>query len=176
MPRRSSHSSMAKRKHRKRYRGPDLTSHLGLEIGDRLNLDAGEFDERGLSVAELDGAPVTIAGAIPGEQVSARVVKLYRDRVATLADSVTMPSEHRVEPECRYFGECSGCQWQHIDYSKQLVIKRASVIQCSQFLRSTARHPSAGNSAFSETIRVPKPCAFHRRSRRREWRCRLHEC
>ena len=119
---------MAKRKHRKRYRGPDLTSHLGLEIGNELALDAGEFDERGLTVAEVDGAPVTIAGAIPGERVSVRVVKVYRDRVATRVEKISARSEHRVDPECRYFGECSGCQWQHINYGEQLAMKRSAVI------------------------------------------------
>ena len=118
---------MAKRKHRKRYRGPDLTSHLGLEIGDELNFDAGEFDERGLAVAEVDGAPATIAGAIPGERLSTRVVKVYRDRVATRVEKISARSQHRVDPECRYFGECSGCQWQHIDYGEQLAIKRSAV-------------------------------------------------
>ena len=150
---------MAKRKHRKRYRGPDLTSHLGLEVGDRLILDAGEFDERGLSVAELDGAPITIAGAIPGEQVSARVVKIYRDRVATLTDSVTTPSEHRVEPECRYFGECSGCQWQHIDYSKQLEIKRASVI------RALSSYDQLRNVQVLETLPSPKRFGYRNHAR-----------
>ena len=159
MPKRSSDPSMAKRKHRKRYRGPDLTSHLGLEVGDRLILDAGEFDERGLSVAELDGAPVTIAGAIPGEQVSARVVKIYRDRVATLTDSVTTPSEHRVEPECRYFGECSGCQWQHIDYPKQLEIKRASVI------RALSSYDQLRNVQVLETLPSPRRFGYRNHAR-----------
>ncbi len=118
---------MAKRKRRNRYRGPDLTSHLGVEIGDTLTLEAGEFDERGLAISDYDGAPVTIAGAIPGETVSVTVIKVYQDRVATRVDSVCEPSKNRVEPECRYFGECSGCQWQHIDYGRQLEIKHQIV-------------------------------------------------
>lgn len=119
---------MAKRKHRKRYSGPDLTSHLGLEVGDQLTLDADEFDERGLAVSEFQGASVTIAGAIPGERVTVRIAKIYRDRVATRAETVSTRSEHRVTPECRYFGECSGCQWQHINYGEQLAMKRSAVI------------------------------------------------
>ena len=150
---------MAKRKHRKRYRGPDLTSHLGLEIGDKLTLDAGEFDERGLSVAELDGAPVTITGAIPGERVSARVVKIYRDRVATLVENVTTTSEHRVNPECRYFGECSGCQWQHIDYSEQLKIKRASVIN------ALSAYDQLRDAQVLETLASPKRFGYRNHAR-----------
>ncbi len=123
---------MAKRKRRNRYRGPDLTTHLGLEVGETLTLEAGEFDERGLATSDYKGAPVTIAGAIPGETVSASVVKVYRDRIATLVDDISTKSVYRVEPECRYFGKCSGCQWQHIDYVRQLEIKRELVIAALQ--------------------------------------------
>lgn len=123
---------MAKRKRRNRYRGPDLTTHLGLEIGETLTLEAGEFDERGLATSDYKGAPVTIAGAILGETVSASVVKVYRDRIATLVDDVSTRDVNRVEPECRYFGKCSGCQWQHIDYVRQLEIKRDLVIAALQ--------------------------------------------
>ena len=118
---------MAKRKNRKRNQGPDVTTHLDLGVGETLTLDAGEFDERGLATANYQGAPVTISGAIPGESVTASIVKVYRDRIATLVKSVDVASEHRVTPECRYFGACSGCQWQHISYGRQLEIKRSLV-------------------------------------------------
>ena len=151
--------TMAKRKHRKRYRGPDLTSHLGLEVGDTLTLDAGEFDDRGLTTAVIEDAPVTIAGAVPGERVKARVVKIYRDRVATLVESVDAESEFRVDAQCRYFGECSGCQWQHIDYPRQLEIKRDIVT------RALADYESLRTVEVAETLPSPKRFAYRNHAR-----------
>ena len=151
--------AMAKRKHRKRYRGPDLTSHLGLEVGDTLTLDAGEFDDRGLSTADIEDAPVTIAGAVPGERVKARVVKIYRDRVATLVESVDAESEFRVDAQCRYFGECSGCQWQHIDYARQLEIKRDIVT------RALADYESLRTVEVAETLPSSKRFAYRNHAR-----------
>ena len=150
---------MAKRKHRKRYRGPDLTSHLGLEIGDEIDLETGEFDERGLATAEYNGAPVTISGAIPGERVSARVVKVFHDRVACLAEKITVASEHRVNPECRYFGECSGCQWQHIDYAAQLRMKRSAVI------RALSSYTGFGDVEVLDTVPSPKQYRYRNHAR-----------
>lgn len=150
---------MAKRKHRKRYRGPDLTSHLGLEVGDEIDLETGEFDERGLATAEYNGAPVTISGAIPGERVSARVVKIFHDRVACLAEKITDGSEHRVDPECRYFGECSGCQWQHIDYAEQLQIKRTAVI------RALSSYTGFGDVEVLDTVPSPKQYRYRNHAR-----------
>ncbi len=151
--------AMAKRKHRKQYRGPDLTSHLGLEVGDTLTLDAGEFDDRGLTTAEIEDAPVTIAGAVPGERVKARVVKIYRDRVATLVESVDAESEFRVDAECCYFGECTGCQWQHIDYARQLEIKRDIVT------RALADYESLRTVEVAETLPSSKRFAYRNHAR-----------
>jgi tRNA/tmRNA/rRNA uracil-C5-methylase (TrmA/RlmC/RlmD family) len=32
-----------------------------------------------------------------------------------------------VKPACRYFGQCGGCQYQHVDYAAQLEFKRKQV-------------------------------------------------
>ena len=155
----SSKSEMAKRKHRKRYRGPDLTSHLAVEIGDTLELQAGDFDERGLATAEYETAPVTISGAIPGEKVAAKVVKVYSDRIATLTENVERASGYRVEPKCVYFGECSGCQWQHVDYAHQLEIKRDIVV------RALSQYEYLRDAPVAETM--PSPKRFHYRNHAR---------
>ena len=150
---------MAKRKHRKRYRGANLTSHLGVKEGDVLTVNAGKFDEGGLATTELNGAHVTVAGAVPGERVSARVVKIYPDRVATRVVSVEKKSEYRVEPKCRYFGECSGCQWQHIDYARQLEIKREMVVDALSIYGSL-RYAEVANT-------LPSPNRFSYRNHAR---------
>ena len=150
---------MAKRKNRKRYQGPDVTSHLDLGVGETLTLDAGEYDERGLATADHKGAPVTIAGAIPGESVTASIVKVYRDRIATLVESVDVASEHRITPQCRYFGACSGCQWQHISYDRQLEIKRSLVES------ALAPYETLNGIQVDETM--PSPTQFRYRNHAR---------
>ena len=64
---------MAKRRHRKRYSGPDLTEHVDLIPGDRFEITLGEINDAGDATAEIQGAPVVIAGGLPGDVTGAIV-------------------------------------------------------------------------------------------------------
>ncbi len=90
-----------------------------------LTLTLRALGRHGEALAETDdGKPVFVFGGIPGETVTAEVVATRRGYVAARVTGVSDPSPHRVEPACRYFGECTGCQWQHVAYERQLEMKR----------------------------------------------------
>ncbi len=111
-----------------------MTARQDPQPGDRLEhaeLLLGRMGELGDTVAELDGEPVNVFGGIPGERVVARIVRFRRRRkrvVSAIVTEVIEPSPHRVSPPCPFFGPCTGCQWQHIDYGHQLRLKRGCVL------------------------------------------------
>ena len=138
-------SCMAKRRHRRRYTGPPLTDHLTIGPGDVLGLRLGEFDARGETSSEVDGAPATVEGGIPGELVRAEVVKVFPERVVLQVVDVIEPSSDRVEPPCPYYSNCSGCQWQHVSYRRQLEDKARRVevaLAANENLRRAEVHPT----------------------------------
>lgn len=118
---------MGKRKRRQRYNGPDLTEHIDLKPGDNFQITLGAINDAGDTVAEIDGAPVIVAGGLPGEVVIAEVQKKFPERIAAIVSQVLEPADERIEPECKYFLTCSGCQWQHVSYAHQLQLKRERV-------------------------------------------------
>jgi 23S rRNA (uracil1939-C5)-methyltransferase len=69
---------------------------------------------------------VFVPYTIPGETVQARVVG-QKGR-SLFAEGVTLleSSADRVFPRCPHFGphKCGNCQWQHIDYPAQLLLKQ----------------------------------------------------
>jgi 23S rRNA (uracil1939-C5)-methyltransferase len=78
---------------------------------------------KGEGLARNDGDLVFVPYTIPGETVKATISRKTGSYYEADVDEVLTPSPHRVSPECPYVGDCTGCQWQHIDYAHQLEIK-----------------------------------------------------
>ena len=95
--------------------------------GQRLRLVLEGMGRLGEAMATVEGKPVFVFGGIEGEEVVAEVIREHRNYIAAEVVEVINGSAHRVEAPCKYFGECTGCQWQHVDYSHQLELKRLAV-------------------------------------------------
>ena len=81
----------------------------------------------GKAIAHVDGCALFIPFAVPGDIVSVQVSKKKKSYMEGFITQIQKPSEHRLEPFCRYFGVCGGCKWQPLPYSMQLEAKRQQV-------------------------------------------------
>lgn len=83
-----------------------------------------DISHGGDSVGELDGKTIFVPLGIPGETVRVAIVEEHaRYAIARLVE-VMEASPQRVAPRCPHFGQCGGCQWQHIAYPYQLELKQ----------------------------------------------------
>ncbi|MGI8555234.1 MAG: class I SAM-dependent RNA methyltransferase, partial [Pyrinomonadaceae bacterium] len=73
---------------------------------------------------------VFVALAAVGDRLRVRV-REKKGKVA-FAEIVEIiePSPDRVKPECRYFGQCGGCDFQQLNYEAQLAAKAAIIRDC----------------------------------------------
>jgi 23S rRNA (uracil1939-C5)-methyltransferase len=98
-----------------------------IEPPERVTLTLGEMTFEGGALAHDDGRTIFVECGLPGETV---IAELDRERAGVFHGRVVEVMEaspDRVAPQCVYFGECGGCQWQHISYSRQLELKREIV-------------------------------------------------
>ena len=109
--------------------------------GDRVTLTLTSWGRLGEAMADFDGHNVFVAGGIPGERVVAEVVKVHRKYVSAKVVDVLEASPDRVEPPCPYYGECTGCQWQHLSYDAQLKTKHEKVTDALQRVGELADPP-----------------------------------
>jgi len=85
-----------------------------------VEVEINDLSHEGRGAGRVDGKVIFVHGALPGEQVSARLTGRNRrfDEAVTLA--VEVPSAERVDPACPWFGYCGGCALQHLDHAAQL--------------------------------------------------------
>lgn len=71
------------------------------------------------------GKAVFLPFVLAGEKVEATLLEQKPGFARVRADALLEASNYRVRPQCRYFGECGGCHYQHANYQHQLEIKAA---------------------------------------------------
>jgi 23S rRNA (uracil1939-C5)-methyltransferase len=96
--------------------------------GEVLTLDVDSLAYGGKGVARRNGYVVFVAGALPGDRVTAEVTKAKRGYAEAQAREIVRESPDRVPPRCDHGGEpCPGAPWQGLVYEEQLRHKRAQV-------------------------------------------------
>jgi 23S rRNA (uracil1939-C5)-methyltransferase len=99
----------------------------GVTNDEWLRIEAIDIEAQGVA-HNSEGKVVFIDGALPGEEVRAKIVR--RKNAWEKADLVAMrrESSQRVRPACPHFGlhanACGGCKMQHLDPAAQVAMKQ----------------------------------------------------
>ena len=93
---------------------------------ETITLELTTMANGGSALGRHDERTIFVPYTIPGEIIEARIIR-EKGRVA-FAEGVKFidASADRVFPQCPHFGpsRCGRCQWQHIDYQAQLLLKQ----------------------------------------------------
>jgi len=108
--------------------------------GERATLTITDIAFGGEGVGRLEEFVVFVPFAATGETVEVEVTEIRKRFARAKLVRVLQPSPERVSPTCRYFGECGGCQYQHLSYSAQLRLKHKQI--CDLFQRIGGFDPS----------------------------------
>jgi len=110
----------------------------------------------GMGIVRDASHAVFVPFVIPGEEVKIRVEAGSKKPVRAALVEVVSPSPDRVVPACPLFGECGGCQFQHISYPAQLKYKAEILAESLAWI-----------AKIKHTIEpfAPSPRQYHYRSR-----------
>ncbi len=94
-----------------------------------IEVDIDNLSHEGRGVGRHEGKTVFVDGALPGERVSARVLK-SRGRFDE-AETVTVltAADTRATPPCAHYGVCGGCSLQHASEALQLEHKQSVLLE-----------------------------------------------
>jgi 23S rRNA (uracil1939-C5)-methyltransferase len=108
--------------------------------------------------AEARAKAIFVPYVLPGEKVEAEIAEERPRFARAQLTQVLQPSVSRTIPSCPYFGECGGCQYQHISYDEQLRLK-------TEILRETLRRTSKVDLDLEIQAHASPPLGYRNRTR-----------
>lgn len=82
----------------------------------------------GEGIGKVDGVPVFIEFALPGETVKTKILKVNKNYAFGKMMEIEKESDERADAPCPYYYRCGGCDLQHQTYAGQLRFKRKRVV------------------------------------------------
>jgi 23S rRNA (uracil1939-C5)-methyltransferase len=110
-----------------------------VKMKNRITIEIEKIVYGGLGMGRVEGKVVFIPFTAPGDRVTAVILKEKKNYLEGRIQTIERASAKRVEPFCRFFGRCGGCQLQHLNYADQISVK-AEILQGSLH-RLSSQHP-----------------------------------
>jgi tRNA/tmRNA/rRNA uracil-C5-methylase (TrmA/RlmC/RlmD family) len=130
---------------------------VSLKLGDKINLTIHDLAFGGEGVGRIDEFVVFVPFVITGETVEAEITEVKKNFARAKLLRVVTASPERVAPECRYFGACGGCQYQHIGYAAQLRFKHKQVADLFERVGKISR------DVVAPVLPCPSPYGYRNR-------------
>lgn len=125
-----------------------------------INVEIEGLVYGGNGIAHHEKRAVFVPFTIPGEAVAARITATDR---GVQAEGVRLleASADRVIPECPHFGPgaCSLCQWQHMHYEAQVLLKQDVFVD--QLLHVGRFHESLLERTLKPIVRAPAAWGYN---------------
>ena len=104
-----------------------VTEQKSVQIQEIVTLDVETLVSDGRALGRLSGLAVFVAGALPGQQIEARILRLKKRMAEAELIRVLQKAPEEQAPPCPHAEQCGGCPWQSLPYTHQLTWKTTLV-------------------------------------------------
>ncbi len=104
-----------------------MKSEIPVKVGETYTLNIERLTDSAEGVARIDGFTVFVPGALPGENVDAKIDLVKKNYARAKLGSINKESPERIKPICELYSSCGGCQLQQLSYPAQCKMKKAQV-------------------------------------------------
>jgi tRNA/tmRNA/rRNA uracil-C5-methylase (TrmA/RlmC/RlmD family) len=126
-------------------------------VGARHVVTISDIAFGGEGVARIGDFVIFVPFVALGESVEIELTEVKKRFGRAKLLRVITPSPDRVQPLCQYFGDCGGCQYQHISYEAQLAIKHKQIRDLFQ------RMAELDPSVVQPVVPCPQPYGYRNR-------------
>lgn len=122
-------------------------SSAPVKKNEYITLTFEDLTHEGNGVGKIDGYPLFVPYALPGEEAVVKVLKANKKFGYGKLVEMKKESTERVDPPCNVYYKCGGCQLQHMSYELQLDMKQnqvKNVMRKIAHLDHVPIHPTIG--------------------------------
>ncbi|MCJ8313638.1 MAG: methyltransferase [Saccharospirillaceae bacterium] len=121
------------------------------------------LSHEGDGIGFSQGYTVSVPFTIPGESVLIEKPQIKGHMVNAKIKTIQSRSDNRVEPVCEYYGQCGGCDYQHINYTTQIELKQQQFLW--QFKSVLFKDLKSKKPSQIDTPLISKPFEYRHRIR-----------
>ncbi len=92
--------------------------------GDVLELKIDKLIYGGMGLGRYNGQVIFVDYSAPGDHLEVEVFEVKKNFSKGKILRILSEGHGRTHPQCKVFGQCGGCQWQHIRYEEQVKSKQ----------------------------------------------------
>ena len=131
-----------------------------LNVNDEITITIKRLGINGEGIGYYNRLLVFVPFAIPGEVCDVIITSVSEKMAFAKIKEIKTVSKFRVEPKCKYYNRCGGCNTMHIDYNKMAEFKRDRVIE------SITRYTDLNPRSFEikQTITMQNPYNYRFKS------------
>lgn len=101
---------------------------MKLTKNQEMTLEVADMNHLGFGVAKPDGFAVFVGGAVTGDKVRAKIIKVNKSYAVARTEEILVPSPMRVDRGCPSV-TCTACVYKNISYEYEKTSKRNNVVQ-----------------------------------------------
>jgi len=114
---------------------------MDLAVGQRIECRITTVAFGGSGIARLDNRVLFVPFTVDDDIVVVEITAIKKNYCQAKLKEIVSPSPHRVAPRCPYYSFCGGCQYQHVEYDYQLLIKEKQVKETFQRIGKISSPP-----------------------------------
>ena len=105
---------------------------------------------QGEGIAKIDGMAVFIPGAIKGEKVKVKILKVTSSHAFGKILEIVEKASCRIESDCDTYSRCGGCVMRHINYDDTIAMKKNAV-------ESTLKKALGRDVTINDVLKMDEP-------------------
>lgn len=100
---------------------------MTLKKNDEIELDITAVTSEGSAIGRYGELAVFVRGAVPGDRITAHIIKVSKNYAIAIIKNILMPSADRIESDCPVSDKCGGCSFRNMAYERELEFKKSIV-------------------------------------------------